>query len=182
MLGAAGTAMDQLAALSEAGAIPTADYPSVIYAVSLCIGQGDLAAHRRRFAMLDRLYRDWTARLSSDIPSERIEAIGRFRATPGNRHRVAILASPLIDMFHAPTNRAIEIAASLRRDHGCDVTLFEGGMLQYRVDPPLPIVDFYNCNYATMLKDRVVHAGVAIPKWRSFRSEEPTSELQSLMR
>src|SRR3546814_616167 len=60
------------------------------------------------------------------------------------------------------------MAASPQRDHCCDVKIFEGGMLQYRVDPPLPIVDFYNCNYATMLKDRVVHAGVAIPKWRSL--------------
>lgn len=168
LLGATDAALDELVDLSAAGTIGVRDYPSAIFAVNLQIGQGDPIAHRRRYAVLDRLYRDWVARIRAELPAGPLGVLGSHRATAQDRGRIAVLCSPLVTMFHAPTNRAVEIAAALKRDHGYDVRIFEGGSLQYRVDPPLPFAEFYNCNYNAMLSDRIGHGGVEIPKWRTF--------------
>lgn len=168
LAGETAVALDRLIELSSAGAILTSTYPAIIYAINLRIGHGDAVAHRRRHAVLDRLYRDWTVRLAIDIPADRRAPIGRFRPSLRPSRRIAVLSSPLIHHLNAPTNRVLEIATSLRRDYGYDVRIFEGGMLHYRPDPPLPVVDFFNCSNQSMLQERISYDGVEITKWRTF--------------
>lgn len=145
-----------------------ADFPALFSAYNKRVGWGDQTALRHRHAFLSKVYEAWSVRFEQGMPPVYRQALDESASAGPVAGRIAILTAPLLDERHAPTQRVLEIAASLIRDHGYEVRIFAGGALHYRTDAAIPLVSYSNVDPSLLQADTVRHGCVEIPYWPCF--------------
>ena len=117
-----------------------------------------------RHALFDALSRSWAENLQKLIDFEKI--LGRFSSEKSHEGplKIAIIASPIINMTHAPSNRAVEIASSLQARFNHRTRIFECGHFSIRHDAPTPFFMGYNARYVQLSKRQLMTDQTSITK------------------
>ena len=84
--------------------------------------------------------------------------------------KIAIFCAPLIHVNHAPSNRVLEISATLKQRYGYELKVFAGGTFSYSVNAAEAN---YTTNAMVIPNDQksIEHSGISIPIWTSYKDD-----------
>ena len=91
----------------------------------------NMSAFNQRYEHLSQVYKALTSRL--DEMTRETNEFYVDTTSPKNK-KIAIFCAPLIHVNHAPSNRVLEISATLKQRYGYELKIFAGGTFSYSVN------------------------------------------------
>ena len=144
------------------------DLVGIISLVNTSVANSNnMSALIQRYQCLSEVYSVLTSRLENLIPDSRKTNLAKTRSSG---KRIAIFCSPLIHINHAPSNRVLEISATLKKRYGYKVKIFAGGTFHYNVNSAGAI---FSTNAMKIPKEdeTLDFNGEAIPIWTSYMDD-----------
>ena len=144
------------------------DLVGIISLVNTSVANSNnMSAFIQRYQCLSEVYSVLTSRLENLIPDSRKTNLAKTRSSG---KRIAIFCAPLIHINHAPSNRVLEISATLKKRYGYKVKIFAGGTFHYNVNSAGAI---FSTNAMKIPKEdeTLDFNGEAIPIWTSYMDD-----------
>ena len=127
----------------------------------------NMSAFNQRYEHLSQVYKALTSRLGEIVLKNQ-----KFDDDTTNQKtkKIAIFCAPLIHVNHAPSNRVLEISATLKQRYGYELKVFAGGTFSYSVNAAGAN---YTTNAMVIPNDQksIEYAGVSIPIWTSYKDD-----------
>ena len=133
-----------LARISTSDELELEDLFGIVALINTIISRGNTAIVEHRFGLLSKVYVELMKRIKQE--GSVLDADPRifYNGSSAKTNKVAIHSAPLLGFTHAPTNRVLEIASSLKKDFGYDVRIFASGSFFYWPDVAVPDFGYAN--------------------------------------
>ncbi len=160
--------LDQLSKVVSKPGLEMSDLVGTRTLINIAVGNSNnMSAFNQRYERLSQVYKVLTSRLD-----EMVLETGKVdvdTSKPKNK-RIAIFCAPLIHVNHAPSNRVLEISATLKKRYGYDLKIFAGGTFSYSVNAAEAN---YTTNAMVIPSDQksIEFSGVSIPIWTSYKDD-----------
>ena len=155
-------ALDRLFELARNDEIDLDSFAALQVVINRVVGFGNMKVFAARYDLLSLLHLRWAARIDAAMDEQDRRRLRRIEAPAEPTRRIAILAPPLVSLFHAPTARTLDLSAALIGDHGYQVRIFAGGPCSLRPRAPVAGDAFHNVQADALSASSIVFEGIKI--------------------
>ena len=160
--------LEQLSKIISKPGLEMSDLVGTRTLINIAVSNSNnMSAFNQRYKHLSQVYKALTSRL--DEMTRETNEFYVDTTSPKNK-KIAIFCAPLIHVNHAPTNRVLEISATLKQRYGYELKIFAGGMFSYSVNAAEAN---YTTNALVIPNDQkwIEHSGISIPIWTSYKDD-----------
>ena len=160
--------LEQLSKIISKPGLEMSDLVGTRTLINIAVSNSNnMSAFNQRYKHLSQVYKALTSRLGEVVLKNQ-----KFDDDTTNQKnkKIAIFCAPLIHANHAPSNRVLEISATLKQRYGYELKVFAGGTFSYSVNAAGAN---YTTNAMVIPNDQksIEYAGVAIPIWTSYKDD-----------
>ena len=160
--------LDRLSTIVSKPGLEMSDLVGTRTIINMAVSNSNnMSAFNERYERLSQVYALLTSRL--DEMTRETNEFYVDTTSPKNK-KIAIFCAPLIHVNHAPSNRVLEISATLKQRYGYELKIFAGGMFSYSVNAAEAN---YTTNAMVIPNDQkwIEHSGISIPIWTSYKDD-----------
>ena len=124
--------LEQLSKIISKPGLEMSDLVGTRTIINIAVSNSNnMSAFNQRYEYLSQVYKALTSRL--DEMTRETNEFYVDTTSPKNK-KIAIFCAPLIHVNHAPSNRVLEISATLKQRYGYELKVFAGGTFSYSVN------------------------------------------------
>jgi len=160
--------LDRLSKIVSKPGLEMSDLVGTRTVINIAVSNSNnMSAFNERYERLSQVYGVLTSRL--DEMTRETNKLYVDITSPKNK-KIAIFCAPLIHVNHAPSNRVLEISATLKQRYGYELKIFAGGTFSYSVNAA---EGNYTTNAMVIPKDQqsIEFSGISIPIWTSYKDD-----------